>query len=183
VGPGSWPRPRLGAPVPAAAAPKPARLPEDECQQIDNSAPPGRLTAGAGRDGWTGPGNHVAGRSGRDAAHVPWFYGFRLAIRTELGSRIVRAWSIVPAAFNGREIAEELLETGRPRVTAGGQGKVITRWRDRIEATFGESTGQVGLARHDARAFWACRPAPRRCHQSGTYADARLPRRSADQPA
>jgi hypothetical protein len=142
--PGSWPRSRLGVPVPAAAAPKPARLPEDECRQIDNSALPGRLTAGAGRDGWTGPGNHVDGRSGRDAAHVPWFYGFRLAIRTELGSRIVRAWSIVPAAFNGREIAEELLGTGRPRVTAGGQGKVITRWGTRIEATFGESTGQVG---------------------------------------
>ena len=31
-----------------------------------------------------------------------WFYGFRLAIRTDLGTRIVRAWSIVPAAVGER---------------------------------------------------------------------------------
>jgi Transposase DDE domain len=41
-----------------------------------------------------------------------WFYGFRLAIRTDLGSRIVRAWSVVPAAVSEREVAADLLEAG-----------------------------------------------------------------------
>ena len=53
-------------------------------------------------------------RFGRDAAHAEWFYGFRLAIKTDLGSRITRAWSIVPAAVNEREVAEDLLQTGPP---------------------------------------------------------------------
>ena len=56
-----------------------------------------------GPDGWTGPGNGLAARFGRDAAHAGWFYGFRLAARTDLGSRIVRAWAIVPSAVNERE--------------------------------------------------------------------------------
>jgi hypothetical protein len=37
-----------------------------------------------------------------------------LAIKTDLGSRIVRAGSIVPAAVNEREVAEDLLEAGPP---------------------------------------------------------------------
>jgi len=49
-------------------------------------------------DQWTGPGNDLAARFGRDAAHAEWFYGFRLAVKTDLGSRIVRAWASVPAA-------------------------------------------------------------------------------------
>jgi len=90
-----------------------ARLPEDGCQQIDTSALPVRHCSRVrGADGWTGPGNDLAARFGRDAAHAEWFYGFRLAIKTDLGSRIVRAWSIVPAAVNEREVAEDLLETG-----------------------------------------------------------------------
>ena len=52
--------------------------------------------------------------SGCDAAHAEWFYGFRLAIKADLGSRTNRAWSIVPAAVNEREIAEDLLGTGPP---------------------------------------------------------------------
>jgi hypothetical protein len=59
-----------------------------------------------------GPGNDLAARFGCDAAHGDWFYGFRLAIRTDLSSRIVRAWSIVPAAVNEREVALDLLEAG-----------------------------------------------------------------------
>ena len=47
-------------------------------------------------------------------AHAEWFYGFRLAIKTDLGSRIIRAWSIVPAAINERDVAGDLLETGPP---------------------------------------------------------------------
>ena len=92
-----------------------ARLPEDDCQQIDTSALPVKHTSRVrGPDGWTGPGNGLHARFGRDAAHAEWFYGFRLAIKTDLGSRIVRAWSIVPAAVNEREVAADLLEAGPP---------------------------------------------------------------------
>jgi len=91
-----------------------ARLPEDDCQQVDTSALPVRHASRVrGPDGWTGPGGLHA-RFGRDAAHAEWFYGFRLAIKTDLGSRIVRAWSIVPAAINERDVASDLLETGPP---------------------------------------------------------------------
>ncbi|MCW2892181.1 MAG: Mobile element protein [Actinomycetia bacterium] len=58
------------------------------------------------------PGNDLAARFGRDAAHAEWFYGFRLAARTDLGSRLVRTWSIVPAAVSERDVAVDLLEAG-----------------------------------------------------------------------
>jgi IS5 family transposase len=51
-------------------------------------------------------------RFGRDAAHAEWFYGFRLAVRTDLGSRIVRARATVPAAVSERDVAIDLLEAG-----------------------------------------------------------------------
>jgi Transposase DDE domain len=66
-----------------------------------------------GPDGWTGPCGLAAG-FGRDAAHAEWFYGFRLAARTGLGSRIVRGRGIVPAAVNEREVADDLLDGIRP---------------------------------------------------------------------
>jgi hypothetical protein len=167
-----------------------ARLPEDDCQQVDTTALPVKHTSRVrGPDGWTGPGNDLAARFGRDAAHAEWFYGFRLAIKTDLGSRIVRAWSIVPAAVNEREIAADLLETGpAPRDLLCDKGfagqafaaaqaargtavlvppakdqraatpaillKVIAQWRNRIEASFGEITDQMGLTRHGAHTFW-----------------------------
>src|SRR5260221_2211920 len=91
-----------------------ARLPEDDCQQAGTSAIPVQHTSRVrGPDVWTGP-NGLAARFGRDAAHAEWFYGFRLAIKTDLGSRIVRAWSIVPAAVNERDVASDLLEAGPP---------------------------------------------------------------------
>ena len=90
-----------------------ARLPVDDCQQVDTTALPVKHTSRVrGADGWTGPGNDLAARFGRDAAHAEWFYGFRLAIKTDLGSRIVRAWSIVPAAVSERDVATDLLEAG-----------------------------------------------------------------------
>jgi hypothetical protein len=92
-----------------------ARLPEDDCQQVDTSALPVKHPSRVrGPDQWTGPGNDLAARFGRDAAHAEWFYGFRLAIKTDLGSRIVRAWSIVPAAVSERDVACDLLEAGPP---------------------------------------------------------------------
>jgi Transposase DDE domain len=107
-----------------------ARLPEDDCQQIDTSALPVKHASRVrGPDGWTGP-DGLHARFGRDAAHAEWFYGFRLAIKTDLGSRIVRAWSIVPAAVNERDVADDLLETGPPPrdllVDKGFTGKAFT---------------------------------------------------------
>ena len=93
------------------------QLPADDCQQIDTTALPVKHTSRVrGPDSWTGP-SGLHARFGRDAAHAEWFYGFRLAVRTDLGSRVVRAWSIVPAAVNEREVAADLLEAGRRRVT------------------------------------------------------------------
>jgi hypothetical protein len=90
-----------------------ARLPDDDCQQVDTTALPVKHPSRVrGPDQWSGPGNDLAARFGRDAAHAEWFYGFRLAVRTDPGSRIVRAWGIVPAAVNEREIAASLLEAG-----------------------------------------------------------------------
>ena len=92
-----------------------ARLPADDCQQVDTSALPVKHCSRVrGPDGWTGPGNDLTARFGRDAAQAEWFYGFRLAIKADLGSRIIRAWSIVPAAVNEREVADDLLQAGPP---------------------------------------------------------------------
>src|SRR4051794_19955413 len=91
-----------------------AGLPVDDCAQVDTTALPGKHPSRVrGPDGWVGPKGLVA-RFGRDAAHAEWFYGFRLAAQTDLGARIVRAWSIVPAAVNERQAAADLLETGPP---------------------------------------------------------------------
>jgi Transposase DDE domain len=165
------------------------QAPEDDCQQVGTSALPVKHTSRVrGPDGWTGP-DGLHARFGRDAAHAEWFYGFRLAIKTDLGSRIVRAWSIVPAAVNERDVAAGLLETGPPpRDLLADKGfngkaftaaqascgtavlippakgkrhrmppvlrKIIAEWRNRIETTFKEITGQMELARHGAHAFW-----------------------------
>jgi hypothetical protein len=107
-----------------------AQVPADDCQQIDTSALPVKHTSRVrGPDSWTGP-DGLHARFGRDAAHAEWFYGFRLAIRTDLGSRIIRAWSIVPAAINERDVAGDLLETGPPPrdllLDKGFSGKAFT---------------------------------------------------------
>ena len=44
-------------------------------------------------------------------------------MKTDLSSRIVRAWAIVPAAVNEREVAEDLLAAGpRPRDLLADKG-------------------------------------------------------------
>jgi hypothetical protein len=91
-----------------------ARFPEDSWPQIDTPALPVKHPSRVrGPGGWTGPAGLAAG-FGRDAAHAEWFYGFRLATRTDLGSRIVRGWGIVPAAVDEREVADDLLDGTRP---------------------------------------------------------------------
>src|SRR5579859_6148224 len=101
-----------------------AQQPEDDCQQVDTSALPVKHPSRVrGPDQWTGPGNDLAARFGRDAAHAEWFYGFRLAVLTDLGSRIVRAWSIVPAAVSERDVAIDLLSAGpAPRELLADKG-------------------------------------------------------------
>ena len=85
-------------------------LPADDWGQVDTSALPVKHPSRKrGPDSWTGP-NGLYARFGRDAAHGEWFYGFRLAVRTDLGSRLVRAWGIVPAAVNERDLVPDLIE-------------------------------------------------------------------------
>lgn len=83
-----------------------AAAPEDPWQQVDTSALPVKHPSRVrGPDAWGGPGDLVAG-FGFDAAHREWCYGFRLAVRTDLGSRVVRAWGLVPAAVDERAVAD-----------------------------------------------------------------------------
>jgi hypothetical protein len=90
------------------------RTPADAWQQVDTTALPAKHPSRVrGPDAWHGPGGLRAG-SGRDAAHGEWFYGFRLALRTDLGSRVVRAWGIVPAAVDERAVADGLLGGAAP---------------------------------------------------------------------
>jgi hypothetical protein len=91
-----------------------ANLPPDPWQQVDTSALPVKHPSRVrGPDGWVGPAGLHAG-FGRDPAHAEWFYGFRLAVRTDLASRLVRAWGIVPAAVDERAVADGLLVDAAP---------------------------------------------------------------------
>ncbi len=92
-----------------------ARVPEEDCQQVDTSALPVKASPpGPWRDGQLGRATTWPPGSAATAAHAEMVHVAWLAIKTDLGSRIVRAWSIVPAAVNEREVATDLLETGPP---------------------------------------------------------------------
>ena len=87
---------------------------QDPWQQVDTTAVPVKHPSRVrGPDAWGGPGDLVAG-FGFDAAHREWFYGFRLAVRTDLGRRVVRAWGLVPAAVDERAAADGLLAGAPP---------------------------------------------------------------------
>jgi hypothetical protein len=89
-------------------------VPEDGWQQADTTALPVKHPSRVrGPGGWDGPDGLRPG-FGRDAAHAEWFYGFRLALRTDLGDRLVRSWGIVPAAVDERAVADALLEGAPP---------------------------------------------------------------------
>ena len=93
-----------------------AASPADPWQQIDPSALPVKHPSPSRvrrADQWQGP-NELCARFGWDAAHGEWFYGFRLGLRTALGSRLVRAWGLVPAAVDERAVADALLEGSPP---------------------------------------------------------------------
>lgn len=104
----------------------------DSWQQIDTSAlpvkHPSRHRGPAPQ--WNGPNGLQAG-FGRDAAHGEWFFGFRLAVRTDLGSRLVRAWSLVPAAVDERTVAEDLLDGVRDLFLLLDRGFVGRAWTAR----------------------------------------------------
>lgn len=85
-------------------------LPPDGWQQVDTTALPVKHPSRVrGPDSWVGPADLVA-HFGWDAAHHEWFYGFRLALRTDLDHRIVRSWGIVPAAVDERAVADGMVE-------------------------------------------------------------------------
>jgi Transposase DDE domain len=157
------------------------RLPEDTWQQVDTTALPVKHPSRVrGPDAWHGPDGLRAG-FGRDAAHGEWFYGFRLAVRTDLGSRLVRTWGIVPAAVDERAVADDLLAGCVPAGLLLDRGFLRRTWaagyrargvqvviahgradrqrlplalRNRIETTIGEVTDRLELARHGAKTFW-----------------------------
>jgi hypothetical protein len=105
-----------------------ATLPVDPWQQVDTSALPVKHPSRVrGPDGWDGP-NELHARFGRDAAHAEWFYGVRLALRTDLGSRVVRAWGLVPAAVDERAVADDLLAGVACRGLLLDRGFVGTAW-------------------------------------------------------
>jgi hypothetical protein len=91
-----------------------AAAPADAWQQVDTTALPVKHPSRVrGPAGWDGPGGLRAG-CGFDAAHREWCYGFRLAVRTDLGARLVRAWGIVPAAVDERAVADALRDGAPP---------------------------------------------------------------------
>jgi hypothetical protein len=111
-----------------------SQLPEDAWQQVDTTALPVKHPSRVrGPDNWHGPGELHAG-FGRDAAHGEWFYGFRLALRTDLGSRVVRAWGIVPAAVDERAVADALLAGTVPRGLLLDRGFAGQAWKARQHA-------------------------------------------------
>lgn len=113
-----------------------ATLPEDDWQQVDTTALPVKHPSRVrGPDAWDGPaGTDLHAGFGRDAAHGEWFYGFRLAVRTDLGSRLVRAWSIVPAAVDERAVADGLLAGPPPTGLLLDRGFVGRAWASKHAA-------------------------------------------------
>ena len=102
--------------------------PEDPWQQVDTTALPVKHPSRVrGPDGWDGPGDLCAG-FGFDAAHREWFYRFRLAVRTDLGARLVRAWGLVPAAVDERAVADCLLEGPPPAGLLLDRGFLSRSW-------------------------------------------------------
>jgi hypothetical protein len=113
-----------------------AAVPANPVQQIDTSALPVKHPSRVrGPDCWTGPGNDLTARFGRDGAHADWFYSFRLAIRADLSMRIVRAWSIVPAAVDERQIGADLVAGDAASIDALLQDKGFTGRRFAAEMT------------------------------------------------
>ena len=107
-----------------------AARPEDGWQQVDTTARPVKHPSRVrGPDAWAGPaGSDPRAGFGWDAAHREWFYGFRLGLRTDLGSRLVRTWEIAPAAVDERAVADDLLEGAWPAGLLLDRGFLRRAW-------------------------------------------------------
>lgn len=82
--------------------------PQDPWQHVETTALPLKHPSRVrSADRWDGPDALHAGFGG-DGAHAEWFDGFRLALQTDRDPRLVRAWGIVPAAVNEREVVDAL---------------------------------------------------------------------------
>lgn len=106
-----------------------AAFPADPWSQVDTSALPIKHPSRhrADESHWSGPNDLLPG-FGRDAAHAEWFYGFRLAVLTDLERHLVRAWAIVPAAVNERDVADALLDQRHPQGLLLDRGFVGREW-------------------------------------------------------
>ncbi|WP_378741121.1 hypothetical protein [Nocardia brasiliensis] len=88
-------------------APLADRLPVGDWQQIDTTALPVEHLSRR-PDSWYAPTDFVA-KFGRDGPHNEWFYGFRLGLRTDPGSRLVRALGHRPRRRQQSKVAGDLL--------------------------------------------------------------------------
>jgi hypothetical protein len=86
-------------------------VPADPVQQIDTSAIPVKHPSRVrGPDQWTGQGNDLAARFGRDGAHAEWFYGFRLArLRNRVETSFKEITDQMELARHGAHTFEGLL--------------------------------------------------------------------------
>jgi hypothetical protein len=138
-----------------------AAAPEDPWQQVDTSAMPVKHPSRVrGPDEWHGPADLVAGFS-FDAAHHEWVYGFRLAVRTDLGSRLVRAWGLVPAAVDERAVADGLLEGPPPAGLLLDRGFLGAAWAAAHRARGTRTVTTPGRAQRRALPAAARRPIAR----------------------
>jgi hypothetical protein len=106
-----------------------ATVASDPWSQVDTSALPVKHpNRHRGPEAnWDGP-NDLSPGFGRDAAHAEWFFGFRLAVVTDLDRHLVRRWAIVPAAVNEREVADELLDGCTPTGLLLDRGFIGREW-------------------------------------------------------
>jgi len=108
-----------------------ASVASDPWSQVDTSALPVKHPSRhrGPEANWDGP-NDLSPGFGRDAAHAEWFYGFRLAVVTDLDRHLVRRWAIVPAAVNEREVADELLDGCTPTGLLLDRGFIGREWAE-----------------------------------------------------
>src|SRR6266566_1851957 len=107
-----------------------ASEPADDCQQIDTSALPVKHPSRVrGPDGWTGLNGLLADKG---------FNGAAFAAQQDARGTAV----LVPPTKDQRRSMPPILQ------------KIIAEWRNRVEASFGEVTDLMELARHGAHSFW-----------------------------
>jgi len=131
-------RPAAAAPSPGAQPGRVRRLPTaPAAADIRPIRPVPAATASGLVQAW-GP-----AESGELPA-TPMLPGWSCCRRTAIPRPARGTAVLVPPAKDQRQQMPPILQ------------KIIAEWRNRIEATLGEITDQVELARHGAHSFWAC---------------------------